>query len=96
MGVGGFLAIDAKSSYDNAKKSCTGSVCPDGPYEKIQDAQGRGTVATILFVAGGAAVATGAVLWFVAPSPRTDAAAGRTVVGRVGVGPRGLVVKGSF
>jgi len=96
MGVGGYLAMDARSSYDEAKKSCTGTECPDGPYNTIQDAQGQGNIATILFAVGGAAVATGAVLWFVAPSSKTETASRGPVVERVGVGPRGFVLKGSF
>jgi serine/threonine-protein kinase len=99
LGVGTYLAFDAKSDHDAAKKRCQPSPvnCEDGAVQVGEDARGQGTIATVLFVAGGAAVATGGVLWLVAPRQEVPAprAAGLRLE-RVGVGPRGIVLRGSF
>jgi serine/threonine-protein kinase len=97
LGVGTYLAFDAKGDYDAAKERCNGTVCDDAPFQASEDARSQGTVATIVFVVGGAALATGAVLWFVAPSGSQEAppAAGLRV-NRVGVGRGGLLLGGDF
>jgi serine/threonine-protein kinase len=97
LGVGTFLAFDAKSDYDAAKEKCTNGVCPAGPYQASEDARGQGTVATVVFVIGGAALATGAVLFFIAPSGSDEKppAAGPRIK-RVGFGPGNVMVGGEF
>lgn len=98
LGVGSYLALDAKSSYSSAKDQCDGNDCPKGPYDDIQDARSQGTVATIVFAVGGAALATGAVLWIAAPSGAKEGApaVGWVRVERVGLGPGGVALRGSF
>jgi serine/threonine-protein kinase len=97
LGVGSFLALSAKSNYDEAKKSCVGNGCPAAPYEKIESARSQGSVATVVFIVGGAALATGAVLFFVAPSGSSERPAASGVrIERLGVGAGSLLVKGSF
>jgi serine/threonine-protein kinase len=98
VGAGGVIALLAKSSYDKAKKQCTDSGCGDGPYEDIEDARGRGTLATVLMVAGGAALATGATLWLLAPRSREESSTGDAGfrLDRFGVGAGRAVVGGSF
>jgi len=96
LGVGSFLALSAKSDYDDAEADCNAGVCPEEAYEASEDARSKGTVATVVFVVGGAALATGAVLWFLPPpSESAPAAAGpRDLL--VGLGPRGLLLQGKF
>jgi hypothetical protein len=97
LGIGTYLALDAKSDYDAADDRCAGATCPPGPFEATEDARSRGTMATVLFAVGGAAVATGAVLWFLPPSgPDRAKPRARVRVERVGLGPNGVNVAGSF
>ena len=96
LGIGTYLALDAKSDYDAADERCAGATCPSGPFEATEDARRQGTIATVLFAVGGAAVATGAVLWFLPPSTARDAPSARVRVERVGLGPRGVSIAGSF
>ncbi|HEX6276462.1 MAG TPA: hypothetical protein VFZ53_25650 [Polyangiaceae bacterium] len=97
LGVGTFLALDAKSKYDDAEKRCTNGVCPPGPYQDSEDARSQGTIATVVFAVGGAALATGAVLFFIAPTGSSDErpAAGLRV-DRIGLGPGNVTLGGSF
>jgi hypothetical protein len=97
LGVGSYLALDAKADYDAASELCSGDQCPSDQYEITEDARSQGTVATVLFVAGGAALATGAVLWVIAPSSQRGSAKQEGLrLKSVGVEPRGIVLRGSF
>lgn len=99
LGVGTYLALGAKSDYAAAKKRCQPSPvdCDEGAYQAGEDARGQGTIATVLFVAGGVAVATGGVLWLLPPREEVPVpkVAGLQLE-RVGLGPRGIVLRGSF
>jgi hypothetical protein len=98
LAVGTVLGLSAKSAYDEAVEDCTAGVCEDPAYEDAQSARSQGNVATVVFILGGAAVATGAVLFFVAPSSpkeRTALPFGPRLE-RVGVGTQGLFARGSF
>lgn len=96
MGAGSYLAMDAKRDYDAARRKCDPTGCADEAYQAGEDARTQGNLATVLFVLGGAAVATGAVLWVLTPTDQE----GRTDLGlrppRIGVGAQGLLVEGSF
>ena len=59
-------------------------------YERDQAAIRNGTIANVLFIAGGALVASGAVLWFVGGSSSS------TSMGLVPMGTNGVAVTGSF
>jgi hypothetical protein len=97
LGVGTYLAFDAKSDYDAAKERCDGTVCDAGPFQASEDARSQGTIATVVFVVGGAAVATGAALWFLAPRGSKEAppAAGLRV-NKIGLGPGSVMLGGEF
>jgi hypothetical protein len=98
LGVGGGLALGAKSDYSKARAKCSGLDCEQGPYDDIQKAQKQGTIATILVAGGGAVFATGAVLWLLSPSEPDEKprAAGGVRVDRVAVGAQGVLLGGSF
>jgi hypothetical protein len=98
VGAGSVLALLAKSRYDEAKKLCQGSDCDSGPYDDIEDARAQGTVATVLIVVGGAAVATGATLWLLAPKAHEQAplAASGLKFERLGLRMGSAVLEGSF
>jgi serine/threonine-protein kinase len=70
IGVGSFAGLTAHSKYDDATASCgPTTTCPKGsPAFALRDsAVTWATVSTITFVAGGALLAGGAVLYFTAP-----------------------------
>lgn len=80
LAVGTFLGLSASSKWSSSQDKCASpTVCPDhaGAIADHDSAQGAATGATIAFVAGGAALAAGAVLFFTAPKSG----------GRVGVAP---------
>jgi hypothetical protein len=93
--VGSVFGILAKATYDHALNSpsecnhstsnCQGQGVPDG-----KTAHSQATVSTIAFIAGGALLGGGALLYFTAPK------AGVTVSPTVGVRSAGVGVNGSF
>lgn len=84
VGVGAVFGIVAKGKFDDAKTTCgdTYPQCKDGATAVATDqnnsAHGSATVSTLAVVAGGVALAAGAVLFFTAPSATKT---------RVGVAP---------
>jgi hypothetical protein len=90
LGLGTYFGLSAGSTWDDAKAGCR-----DFPYDcsaqALDDqssASSQAAVSTVAFIAGGVAVAAGAVLWLTA-----DSGEGTTAVG---VGPGNVVVKGRF
>ena len=85
IGVGAVFGVMAISKHGDAQDACPNTTCPTQAGLDLWD-QSRtdGTISTIAFIAGGALVAGGAVLWFTAKPKRAE----------VGVGPGTLTVKG--
>jgi len=71
LGVGGIVALGAKSRYGEASSHCTGQFCDPTGLDIRDEARSRGTVATVIGGIGLAAMAAGAVLFFTAPSAAT-------------------------
>lgn len=89
LGVGGFFGIQALSHKKTADQNCEGPVCSnDEGVNAGEDAKSAATIATIAMTAGGVLVATGATLWFTAPSAEPTAT--------VGLGLGRVVVRGTF
>ncbi len=89
IGVGAVFGAQAFSNWSTAKNDCnTQGFCGSGTAADSakSSAQSAATISTIAFVAGGAAVVGGAILWFTAPS------------GAVQVGPTvgGFSMRGTF
>jgi hypothetical protein len=96
LGVGGVLALTAKSSYDGAT-GCSASACTDpSGFETRNSARTQGNVATVVLIAGAAAVIGGGVLWLTAPSSASGASGGSAGAVRFGVGPGTAFVSGKF
>jgi hypothetical protein len=92
-GVFGVLSI---SSHDAAKQWCNSTTNACVSQQGVDDrtaALGQGNASSILFVAGGVLLATGAVLWFTASSPKPTTHVG---VGALGAGLFGLVAAGEL
>ena len=90
IGVGAFFGLAASSNWKDAKTGCDDfpNGCPPDHVEKQQSASTQATVSTIAFIAGGAALAVGTVLWFTAGSGNKQAA--------IGIGPGTITARGSF
>lgn len=85
VGVGTALAFSARAKYQSAECE-DANVCAPGPYQQRNDARARGNVATVVIGVGAAALATGVVLYLLAPTSST----------RVGFSARGAVFEGAF
>ena len=91
--VGGIFGIVSKSTYNHAlSKECSNSAsdCDPTGVSDGKTAHSQAAVSTVAFIAGGALLAGGVVLYFTAPR------AGVTVSPTVGMGSAGLGVSGSF
>jgi hypothetical protein len=93
--VGVATAVAAKSQDDSAITTCSGvGACAPPAISKIESARGLADASTISFVAGAAALGTGAILFFTAPTSKPGVGAS------VGLGPAaegtGLAVAGRF
>ncbi|HTQ43546.1 MAG TPA: hypothetical protein VMI75_12365 [Polyangiaceae bacterium] len=94
-GVGAYLGIQAMNGRSGAPGTCSGDVCDDTGAAVRRTAIQNADASTVAFAVGGALVATGVVLWILAPS----SAPARSTVGLApGVGPGGggASVIGSF
>jgi hypothetical protein len=103
VGLGVVFGAYAKSSQSREKSDCSVTICGSYPQglEDYDVAQKDATGATVAYVAGGALLAAGVVLWFTAPStavalgapsrPAASAAAVRLAPAVVGTG-RGLLL----
>jgi len=68
VGVGTIFAVSAMSKNSDSKNLCPTTTCSSAAgFQANEDAKSAATVSTIMFVAGGALLATGAVLYFTAP-----------------------------
>lgn len=90
LGLGTFFGLQASSKWSDAKGKCT-----DYPYgcgaegaDLRSSAHSQATLSTVAFVAGGALLATGVVLYLTAPSQKQSVA--------LGFGPGSAFVQGSF
>lgn len=95
--LGSVFGLNAQSTWADARDNhCQNTVCDATGVTQNQDAKSSATASTIAFVAGGALLAGGAVLWFTAPS--SHAASGTALQVAPGFGPHAatLAVRGAF
>jgi len=88
LGIGGYLALHAKSEYDGVANECPARGCNQDGYDVRNDARKQADVATALMVTGGVAVGGGLGLWLLGPS--------RTSHVKAVVGPGQLGIAGTF
>ncbi len=88
VGVGAFFGILSKVTYDDAVSQCPRGVssCTSAGANEGRTANGQATVSTLAFIAGGALLATGAVIYFTAPKPGTARVGLAAAPGQIGVG----------
>ena len=91
IGVGSFFGLRASSKWKEAKTHCNTSYeCDATGVDLTDQARSSGNIATLGFVAGGALLVGGVVLFLTAPSGKP---ANKV---NVGVGPGSLVIGGTF
>ena len=107
VGIGAIFGLRTSSIWADAKTHCTGIECDRTGVTLATDAKNAGTVSTISFIAGGALLAGGAVLFFTSPSgssskPSSSAGSAKRAVPRsdmrmgVGVGVGSVTLQGRF
>ena len=95
VATGTVFGLKASSTMDEAKAQCTGSGfkypshCGDNSVRLSEDAVQSGQISTIGFIAGGAGIATFALLWLTAPSNSDSSVS-------LAVAPLALDLKGRF
>ena len=99
LAVGIVEGLGASSTFDEAKTICGGDInaCPQpmvmASQLKVNDARNTATISTIAFGVGGAALVTGAILWFTAPAAESSRIA---VVPAIAPGSAGVVLSGRW
>ena len=98
--AGTVFGLAATSKWHEAKANCPGNVCTDPHWLDVrQAANTQADASTILFAVGGAALATGAVLWLTAPRAPKAPAVGRRrpdTHQAVWISPNGVAFAGTF
>lgn len=90
VGVGAGFGAESMWKHVDAQKACPGATCASASGESLwHDAVTSGDISTVAFVAGGAALVGGAILWLAAPRPN---AAGT----QIGVGPGSVQLRGAW
>jgi hypothetical protein len=109
--VGTIFGLKTSSTWSDAQTHCAGTECDRTGVQLASDAKNAGTVSTISFIAGGALLAGGAIIYFTAPSgpAKKESTTGKAPVSspgvpgapaprdlRVGVGAGSVLVSGRF
>jgi len=89
MGVGVALGVVAKGKHEESDPHCIDDLCNPEGLGIRDSARTTGTIATAVFVGGGAALVGGGLMWLLAPDD--DANAGLERAGlRFGASPQGV------
>ena len=99
IGLGAGFGIASKGKHDDAESHCTGSICDAAGVSLRSDAIHAGNVATAAFIAGGAMLVGGGVLFFAAPrdhAEHADHAGDLAAAPMLAPGLGGLSLSGRF
>lgn len=76
VGLGTFWGLDAKNKFaESNENGCDGNECTRAGADLRNSARDAGTLSTVAFAAGAAALGAGVILYFTAPSGSADSAA---------------------
>jgi hypothetical protein len=101
VGAGAYFGISTFSTWSDAKKHCTGSVCDPTGVKLAGDAKTSGTISTATTFGGVALVGVGLILFFMSPATQaarapTGTLMHPTVTPAVGQGFAGLSLSGTL
>ena len=94
LALGSFFGLKSISKHSDYEALCGASGCSPAAGPIHDSAVAAGNVSTVTFLLGGALVAGGAVLWFMAPKAAPPSAL--RVVPVVGASNAGLVLAGGW
>jgi hypothetical protein len=94
LGLGAVFGLQSMSKHSSYTSHCTGNVCDSAAVPLHDEAVKAGNLSTIAFIAGGALVVGGAVLWLT--SPRAAPTTGLRVSPLVGSSTAGLTFAGGW
>jgi hypothetical protein len=94
LAVGGVFGFVAKGHNDDAAAHCAGSQCDATGISLLDQARSAATVSTVGFVAGGALLAGGVVLWLTAP--RAPSSTGLVIAPGAAPSFAGLALRGAW
>jgi hypothetical protein len=87
VGIGTVFGLKAISKNDESnERGCVGNECSPSAGALREDAQSAGTLSTVAFAVGGAALAGGVVLFLTAPNSKAE---GSRPVARIALAPSG-------
>jgi hypothetical protein len=95
LGIGGALALTAKSDYQSVASECPGNVCSQHGYNVRVDARARADWATGTMIGGGLAAAGGLLMFLLAPD-ESSARPSDTASVHLAVGPGTVGLSGRF
>jgi hypothetical protein len=95
--LGAGFGISAGSTYHDADSECSGAnVCSPHGIELRNSAYSRATVSTVAFSVAGAALVSGAILWFTAPSRGQASRVGVAIEPPIRNSPWALSIHGAW
>jgi hypothetical protein len=100
VGVAGFatfavFGILNNGKYQDLEAQCPGGICPPGTSNDAEAGRMYQTLANVGLGVGIVGLASGAVLFLTAPSPRTETASLKPTT-RLAVGPTSVSLQGKF
>jgi hypothetical protein len=93
LGVGGYFAYRASSTWQEAQAYCDGNDCDTRGIDLAAQATWAGNIATATLIASGAIAIGGGVLFYLGRTPPSDPQKPTT---RVSIGPGSLYLAGTF
>ena len=94
VGIGSFFGLRSIAKHSDYERLCTAGACAPAAGPIHDEAVAAGNASTVTFVLGGALIAGGAVLWFLAPRPSSAARLG--IAPSIGSSGAGAVVAGGW
>ncbi len=94
IGIGSYFGLRSISKHGDASSHCDASTCDAQGLDANKDAVSSGTVSTVMFVVGGALLATGITLWLTAPGAARPSAL--RLAPQVGPHDAGVFATGAF
>lgn len=104
VGIGSYFGLRSIAKHSDYENLCTRGLCTTAAAPLHDQAVAAGNVSTVAFLVGGALIAGGTVLWFVAPRsggpdvapPATSPVSRLCIAPALGTGSAGAIVVGGW